>query len=51
MKKLFILITLALLISGCVEYSDGYRTGVVTKFSKKGIFCRSDSANYFVYKI
>lgn len=38
------LLSLAILITmtGCVDYSEGFRTGVITKFSTKGIFCKTD---------
>lgn len=32
---------LALIFVGCIDYSDGYRTGTLTKFSKKGVFCKT----------
>lgn len=37
MKRLLAL-SVALLLSGCYEYSEGDRVGVVQKFSHKGIF-------------
>lgn len=40
MKKLLALST-ALLLTGCFDYSDGDRTGTITKFSRKGIFCKT----------
>jgi hypothetical protein len=30
-----------LILTGCIEYSDGERTGTVTKLSRKGLICKS----------
>lgn len=29
------------IFTGCVQYSEGSRAGVITKFSKKGVICKS----------
>ena len=34
-------LVLCLALAGCYDYSDGERIGVVTKFSKKGLFCKT----------
>lgn len=39
--KRFLALSIALLLSGCFEYSDGERVGTITKFSKKGWFCKT----------
>lgn len=42
MKVIFLVGSIALLLSACsFHYSDGERSGVVTKFSKKGFFCKT----------
>jgi hypothetical protein len=40
MKKIICASVFALALAGC-SYSDGERYGTVTKFSKKGIFCKT----------
>lgn len=40
MKKLLILL-LPILLAGCFDYSDGDRSGVVTKLSRKGFICKT----------
>lgn len=39
--KALCLILMTLLLSGCFDYSDGSRSGIVSKFSHKGIFWKS----------
>lgn len=41
MKISWVLIILVLFISGCLEYSDGQRVGIVTKFSQKGLIWKT----------
>ena len=42
MKKTFALVVVVVVFSGCgFRYSDGYRAGVVRKFSKKGVFVKT----------
>jgi hypothetical protein len=36
-----IVFSLMLVLAGCIDYSDGERTGTVTKFSRKGLICKS----------
>jgi hypothetical protein len=37
-----ILLVIALIVSSCgMEYSDGSRVGIVTKFSRKGLICKT----------
>jgi len=39
---LFTLVTLSILLcTGCFTYSNGERTGVLTKFSERGYFCKT----------
>ena len=41
-RTLMVAVVSALLTTGCgFNYSDGVRAGVVTKFSKKGVFCKT----------
>lgn len=40
MKLLMLIVTLVFVSCG-MEYSNGARVGVVTKFSKKGFFCKT----------
>lgn len=41
MKKILMLLVFPILMSGCLEYSDGERVGQLVKFSKKGFFSKS----------
>lgn len=40
MKKIALMLTVALALSGCV-YSHGERVGIVTKLSNKGFICKT----------
>lgn len=35
------IVALGISLSGCVDYSEGTRAGLVNKFSKKGIVCKT----------
>jgi major membrane immunogen (membrane-anchored lipoprotein) len=39
--KYLLTLCLALIFVGCIDYSDGNRTGTLTKFSKKGFVCKT----------
>lgn len=41
MKQVIALVALILPLSSCVNYSEGERAGVVTKFSQRGLFCKT----------
>lgn len=34
-------VLVAACLAGCIDYSDGARTGVITKFSRKGLICKT----------
>lgn len=40
MRKILAVLTLVV-ASGCCEVSDGVRVGTITKFSHKGLFCKT----------
>lgn len=39
--RIIIIITMLLLLYGCPEFSGGGRTGVITKFSRRGLLCKT----------
>jgi hypothetical protein len=41
MRKIVAIVFLPLVLSGCFDYSDGSRVGVVTKLSRKGLICKT----------
>lgn len=41
MNKQLTTALLCLCLTGCFEYSEGERTGVITKFSRKGFICKT----------
>lgn len=40
-KTTLILLAATISLTGCFDYSNGTRSGTVTKFSHKGIFCKT----------
>ena len=47
MKKMMVVI-IAGMLSACDTYSEGDRVGVVTKLSRKGVFCKTYEATMLV---
>lgn len=47
MKK-FLALTSLLFLTACFDYSDGDRTGTVTKLSKRGFFCKTWEAQMYM---
>ena len=41
MKNVLLLGAVALLLAGCFDYSEGERVGVINKFSRKGLICKT----------
>lgn len=41
MRKVILLSAVALLLTGCFDYSDGERSGTVIKLSRKGVLCKT----------
>lgn len=48
MRNAILVAALCLPLAGCFEYSNGDRVGTITKFSKKGFFCKTWEGEMFL---